>query len=119
MEAAFSDSAPPSKGKSSKGGSSSSTSHGGAGGGIKWVLASLTENHKRILRLAVEGREGHPHTMDSLLAVCKRAMVVRSHADLRSHLLELTDHGILGESGGLVRLLVGEKEVMEALDGKR
>ena len=65
--------------------------------------------------MAIEGRDGEPHSLESLLAVCKKQLVVRSHADLRSHLLELTDHGILSETGGLVKLLVGKEEALEAL----
>jgi hypothetical protein len=84
--------------------------------GVSWVLRSLTSSHKSVLAKVLAGvKAGKPHTVDSLLKLCKQGMVVRNAVELRGVVTELTDHGIIAQQSGVFTLKASAAEVEAAL----
>jgi hypothetical protein len=84
--------------------------------GVSWVLRSLTSNHKNVLAMVHAGvKAGKPHTVDSLLKLCKQGMVVRNAVELRGVVTELTDHNIITQHSGVFKLKATMGEVEAAL----
>ena len=84
--------------------------------GVSWVLRSLTSNHKNVLAMVLAGvKAGKPHTVDSLLKLCKQGMVVRNAVELRGVVTELTDHNIITQHSGVFKLKASMGEVEAAL----
>ncbi len=84
--------------------------------GVSWVLRSLTSSHKSVLAMVLAGiKAGKPHTVDSLLKLCKQGMVVRNAVELRDVVTELTDHGIISQQAGVFKLKASGADVEAAL----
>jgi hypothetical protein len=87
---------------------------------VSWVLRSLTSSHKCVLAMVLAGiKAGKPHTVDSLLKLCKQGMVVRNAVELRGVVTELTDHGIVTQQAGAFKLKASAAEVEAALKGEQ
>jgi hypothetical protein len=83
------------------------------------VLRSLTSSHSSVLALVLAGvKDGKPHTVDTLLKVCKQRMLARNAQELRGVVTELTDHGIIVQKEGTYVLKASAAEVEEALGEK-
>jgi hypothetical protein len=83
---------------------------------VSWVLRSLTSSHKSVLAMVLAGvKAGKPHTVDSLLKLCKQGMVVRNAVELRGVVTELADHGIITQQAGVFKLKASGAEVEAAL----
>jgi hypothetical protein len=63
-------------------------------------------------------KAGKPHTVDSLLKLCKQGMVVRNAVELRGVVTELTDHGIIGQASGVFTIVASAGEVQAALEAQ-
>ncbi len=93
--------------------------------GAEWVLASLTPNHRSILRIliqlaVVDGKGAPTASYEALSDQCEARMIARSDADLRQHLQELSDHGIIERTltTVIVRRDVAELQAALAAIGK-
>ncbi len=85
--------------------------------GTAWVLRSLTPNHRGILALILENTtaEDSAIAFDALFDQARDAMLASTEAALRSHLVELVDHGIIRRKGAVITLLLPRDVVQTAL----
>jgi origin recognition complex subunit 2 len=78
--------------------------------GLKWILRSLTPNHKAILRIMAEyatgGEDEDGVEFEQLFGECVDQMIISNDAGLRAHLVELIDHQLLSQRRGKLHLEV-------------